>query len=61
MLIVGEKIPLMYKFKSYRCSVLLCAAVSLEKGSKQAGKKRDELKGQWPKTEREEFTAKNNW
>ena len=51
----------MYKFKSYRCSVLLCAAVSLEKGSKQAGKKRDELKGQWPKTEREEFTAKNNW
>ena len=46
----------MYKFKSYRCSELLCAAV-LEVSEK----KRDELKGLWPKSEREEFTAMSHW
>ena len=46
----------MYKCKSYRGSELLCAAV-LEVSKK----KRDELKGLWPKREREEFTAKSHW
>ena len=50
----------MHKCKSYRCSGLLGAAVLLEKGSEQE-KRETNLKGLWPKREREEFTAKSHW